>query len=1258
MRVEPIRPPLTGPIASVAFVGRKLELERLCAGMEEAFAGRGKLFTLVGDPGIGKTRTAEELAAYARVRSAPVLVGRCHESEGAPAYWPWVQIIRAYIEKQDAARVKSAMGLGASSIAQVVSEVREMFTDLPSLAPSTEAEQARFLLFDSITTFFKNAASAAPLVLILDDLHWADKSSLLLLQFLAREIASSRVLIVATYREVEVQRGHPLAEILPSLRRERVYERILLRGLGENDVRALLAALGGEEMPQAFSREIYRETEGNPFFVGEILRHLVEERILYREQGRWTSQHEPEEMGIPESVREVVGRRLNRLSERCHEVLAIGSVIGREFSSSALEGVSRLGTEELQDRLEEALAARVIVELPPSCGRYGFSHAVIRETLYAELQTSRRLELHRRVADVLEGAHADDADTLLAELSHHLFAAAAGGGDAAKAADYAERAGDRADRQVAHAEAVAHYERALQLFELGTVVGEDRRIRLLLSLGENGWKAGEFDKARAAFRTVARAAAARRDPDLLARAALGFGGPFSNFNIFALEEELIGLLRQALELFPEEDSSIRARLLARLAGALHHTESKPQLVSLAHQAIDMARRIADPTTLAYVLNHARYPLGHPANLGERMEMTGELLRLAEDTGDSAMVLNVRYYRVTDLIEGGDFAGADTELAVMARLAEQVRQPHPVWRFTTAQVTRATMEGRLEDAERFAARALELRGGSADQTAAGIYRSQMVVIRREQGRLAELAPAWKAAAERSPHFYIAQCLLAWIQAETGEHGEARKQLDRLVPESPTEWRHDLYSLGSLWMLTSVCAAVGDERRAAVLYAVALPYANHFAVAAGAGWFGGVSGILGILASIQGLYDDAARHFERALEMNRTKRLWLGWTEYDYAQMLLSRGDPADRDKALLLLSDALSTAGACGLKLLLERALALKMKAEGIADADVKTSIEAVTDSLEAKQPDLRSHAAPDGTVTLLFSDMEGFSTMTERLGDSEAHKVIQAHNRIVREQVNAYGGYEVEVQGDGFLLAFPGAGRALQCAIAIQRAFAAYADEHPEQPIRVRMGLHTGEPIKDADRFFGKTVILAARIAGQARGGEIFVSAVVEELAEASGMFAFDDGHEVRLKGLEGTHRIFGVCWDGSTKRRERAPHAAPRASGCVFSMEGDSWTIAYAGKSVRLRDMKGLHCIAHLLRHPGQELHVADLAIVSDASDASRKVGDTTERTRKAVTGRIRESLAKIQKEHPDLGLHFANAIRTGTFCSYNPEKPAIWQL
>jgi class 3 adenylate cyclase len=276
---------------------------------------------------------------------------------------------------------------------------------------------------------------------------------------------------------------------------------------------------------------------------------------------------------------------------------------------------------------------------------------------------------------------------------------------------------------------------------------------------------------------------------------------------------------------------------------------------------------------------------------------------------------------------------------------------------------------------------------------------------------------------------------------------------------------------------------------------------------------------------GRREEAARHFEDALAMNARMgtRQALARTQVEYADLLLARGGPGDRATALEMLRQALDTARDLGMKLVVERAIAAKLRAQGVASGSLDTSIDAVVSVVQQERPDLRGHVAPDGTITILFTDIEGLTAMTERLGDRRAQDILRAHNAIVRRTLAAHGGFEVKSLGDGFMLAFQSARRALRCAIAIQRAFATRSPQHPGEPIRVRIGLHTGEPIKEADDFFGGAVILAARIAAEAEGGQILVSSLLRELTESTGEFTFGGIRALELKGLPGARQVSAV---------------------------------------------------------------------------------------------------------------------------------------
>ena len=444
-------------LAGGVFVGRRREMGELKAALEDVLSGRGRLVTLVGEPGIGKTRTALELATYAGLRQTQVLWGRCYEGEGAPPYWPWVQAIRSYVRDVDAEQLKSDMGAGAADIAEVVSDVREQLPGLQT-PPQLEPEQARFRLFDSITAFLKSAGRRKPLVLVLHDLHWADHPSLLLLEFVARELASARVLVIGTYRDMELSRQHPLSHTLGELTRESLFQRVLLRGLDQEDVGRFVELASGVTPPTGLAAAVHRQTEGNPLFVTEVVRLLVQEGGLTQDSA---SERDSWSVRIPEGVRDVIGRRLDRLSERCNEILTIASVVGREFAIEQLSPlIEDISGDRLLEVMDEALSSRVIEELPQSVGRYQFTHALIQETLIGELPLTRRVRVHGRIAEALEELYGASAEAHSAELAYH-FAQAESLLGTEKLVKYSLLAGEKALASYAYEEALAIFQRGL-----------------------------------------------------------------------------------------------------------------------------------------------------------------------------------------------------------------------------------------------------------------------------------------------------------------------------------------------------------------------------------------------------------------------------------------------------------------------------------------------------------------------------------------------------------------------------------------------------------------------------------------------------------------------------------------------------------------------------------------------------------------------------------------------------------------------------
>lgn len=1111
-------------LGSGVFVGRSDETHELRSRLDEAVSGRGRLVMLAGESGIGKTRVATEVATYAGLRGAQVLWGRCYEGEGAPVYWPWVQVIRAYVHERDEDQLVSDMGVGAADIAQVVTEVRERLPGLPE-PQALEPEQARFRLFDSIATFLRNASRRQPLAIVLDDLHSADKPSLLLLQFVAREIRDTRILLLGTYRDTDLDRHDPLTEVLAALRREHAYERILLRGLGVDEVKSMLEEISQQDLStpdeMALVEAVHRETEGNPYFVEEVVRDLVESGALYQRGGRWVSDaRRIEELGIPEGVREVIDRRVAHLPEESSGLLSIASVIGREFRLETLARVAGLPSEAVIELLEEPVRTGIVELAPGEVGRYGFSHAIIRETLYGEITASRRLALHRRTAEVLEALYRDDADQHLGELAYH-FLEAAQAGDVDKAIDYARRAGARAAGLLAYEEAAGHYERALQVLE---VRGGDPEPRcdLMLALGDAQWRAGDITGAKHTFERAAEPARSLGDSERFACAALGHGAGLGGFGVTdRCDETLVDLLGEALEALPVGDSPLRARVLARLAVELYYTSAHEERAALSLEAVEMADRLGDPAVRLAALYSRHWSMLGPDGLDEQLTAANEILQLARETGDREMEFRSHHFRLNTMLQRGDGAAADSEIRACARIAKELRQPLYAWQTAVFQAMRALHAGRFEEGERLAQEAARLGRGQQEITLV-VYGAQTFIAQWGLGTLDDL----EASARRFAGGYPESAwpaALAFLYVELERFEDAKAAIELLARNDFAALRRDGNWLGALSCLAAAVTGARDAERAEVLYDLLAPYAERCpTLVAGVVSLPPNELALAMLAATAGRWETAEAHWERTLRSAETEMpQWIVLSRRQFARLLLERGEPGDRDRALRELGAALETARELKMGRMIEQLLALKLEAQGVGPIDAKTSLDAVAESVDLSRPDLRRVVAPDGTVTVMFSDIEDSTALTERLGDRDWFELLRAHNAVVRRHLAEYDGFEVKSQGDGFMLTFADARKAVRCAVAIQRSF----EEGDGERLRVRIGLHTGEAIKDRDDFFGRNVILAARIAGKARGGEILVSSVLRDLVADTDEFSFRDTREVRLKGLSGVHTVVPVGW-------------------------------------------------------------------------------------------------------------------------------------
>ena len=909
------------------FVGRAGELAALTADLDAAVGGRGGVVLVAGEPGIGKTRLAEELAARATVRGAVVLWGRCWEGAGAPSFWPWVQVVRGYVQVQagDPAALRHDLGAGAADIAQLVPAVHDCIPGLP-IPPPLDPEAARFRLFDSMAGFLRTAAAHRPLLLVLDDLHWADMPSLALLRFMSRELEGAGPLVVGSYRHTEVDQGHPLLAAVADLARGQ-HRWLLLGGLGQRDVASFVASVAGAEPSAKLVAEIYRKTDGNPFFVTEVVRLLASQgRLDPAARGGAVL-----EGGLPEGIRAVVAERLGRLSGDCRRILEVAAVVGRDFELRVLQPASGLDAKQLLVLLEEAEAARVVGAVPGGLGRWRFAHALVQEVLYEGLLAARRVRLHGLVADALEAIYAADPGPHLTELAHHLVEAAPGSQEmAAKAVQMATLAGRRALDVLAWEDAAELFERALAALELAEQPGPQQRCELLLAVGEARMAASDVPAARTAYLQAGELASRIGSPGALARAGLGLGLEFTSGIV---DPAQVGLLEQALAALGEADSPQRARVLAGLARALVSTPQVERRLALSEDAVQMARRLGDPATLAAVLfgRHLAVWGSERAEVaGERLAIATEVVGLAEQIGDRAMALRGRGLRRIDLLELGDLVGYDADLAAAERAAEELRQLRYRWQLPLAHATRALLVGQFAQAEELMEQGFAAGRRAGDQAVGNYYTGVIATLRFMQGRLGDLVELARDAAARFPAMVVFRAALAAALAEAGRADQARVEVERLAAGDLAAVPRDPAWSFSLATLALACYHLGEAETAVKLHERLEPYADRNIVTGrvGAICLGPAAYFLGLLDLTRGLPEQALRRFQHAatLAHRMQARPMVALSGEGQARALLALNRPGDRQQAAALLDEVTATAQALGICGLSERADALRTAA--------------------------------------------------------------------------------------------------------------------------------------------------------------------------------------------------------------------------------------------------------------------------------------------------------------------------------------------
>jgi DNA-binding SARP family transcriptional activator/tetratricopeptide (TPR) repeat protein len=910
---RPVAPPATGPVHQAArvsgsqtarlpvrlayarrrgpLVGRVAELAQLRAQWDAARShAEARVALLAGEPGIGKTRLAAELAASVQADGAAVLYGRAEEDALYP-YQPFVEALRESLE--DASRdvapeaAELALLLGPLDSARVA-QVPEVSSGV------SESGGGRLRLFDAVAEALTVVAGPRPLMVVLDDLHWADRPTMRLLAHVTARASGPPTLLLVTYRETEIGEGHPLTATLADLQRDTPVERLGLAGLAPDALADLVEQRLGHAPSSAVAQALREQTAGNPFFVEELLRALEQRELEALPYSR---------SRVPEGAAQAVAQRVGRLGSQAGALLTAGAMIGPEFDLEVAARVVGLPLDAALDSLDAAVRARIVGEVERAPGRYAFVHALARDALTGSLTAARRARLHGLIAEALADRAEADSEPHLKALAHHSLEAAPIG-DPHRAVEIAERVAARHAAVYAYEDAAALLEGALLVLERAG--GNPRReAGLRCQLGDALARAGASEAARAAFERAGELARSLGDGPLLARAALGAGG--IGVTIFEPDRSVIASLEEAVNMIGDADDGVSARLLARLAIELGYEDDSGRREAASVKAVERARRHQDPGALAAALGARHVVLWGPEHARSRVECATEMLAAAEQAGAHEHQLQARNWRALDLLELGEGEELRAEVGAFAELATRARLPTYSWHVPMWRATLALMEGRLEEGMEDAQRAREMgdRVGDANAEMCHIHHrlTRLLVDERYDEVFSELYAgdlAYATDKQSSPAGPAYRLTLTWLLAANGKTQDARERFDALAGNRFAAIPRDVNWLAAIYSAANAAVLLGDVARAAELGELLEPFSDRMLIGArGCSFNGSTARTLARLAALVGEHDRADEWF--ALAAERDERVgapvWLAHDLWRRGEHRLGLGDQAGADRLL-------------------------------------------------------------------------------------------------------------------------------------------------------------------------------------------------------------------------------------------------------------------------------------------------------------------------------------------------------------------------
>lgn len=900
---------VSGMVSHTAFgfFGRESELSTINDAAKAAESDRTpQLVTIAGEPGMGKTTLAAWAASGLHGQGATVVFGRCDEGLGA-SFRPWIEVVGHLVEHLPDDVIE----------AHVVERGDTLATWVPSLGvghqpkgsepkdSSSDAASDRFALFGAVTDLLERAASDRLVVVILDDVQWADAATLQLLRHVLTTGLDAPVLVLATYRDSDLARGDRLSTFLADTRREGNVTRIDLAGFGDADTLALMETAAGHELPEAgvaLAHALRRETKGNPFFTGEMLRHLaLTGAIAQSTEGRFELQQTVTEMGLPSSVRDVVARRVDRLGDDAVAVLSAAAVIGLNFDLDVLVELVDLDEDAVLDVLEAATIASLVEDVPEKVGGFNFRHGLVQQTLAQDLSAIRRQRMHRRIAEVLENRVGTSLASP-AELAVHYIAATRPA-DADQAVRYATAAGDAAMEALAAEDAANWFSQALDLHLARPNFDEGQRCDLLTKLG-----IAQRDAGISAFRETLLDAAARADDlgdsDRYIKIALAItlrGSPY-----FEADPERFAVSVRAAELVDDDDLKHRVPLLATLASETDLTKVDERR-ELAAQAIELARSSGNERLILLALVSTNSADAGPATHERWLTDTEWAMSAAASQGDRSIEFWTTMGRIRVLGEAGRTDECEAVIAHAAKLMGKTGTPDRVQMVQQWNVATMVQRAELDEAEQLATANFELASAAGLPAALTRYAAQLFLIREFQGRSDELVDLFVGATSQVPGLTAMKAATAYMLCHLGRLDDARDAFP-FTPESIENFPDDFTWTTGAQCLASCISDLGEAGLAEALYDKMLPYKHLFATS-----FITVSGSLqqglGQLAATMGRLDVAVDHLRSGVEANETARAvyWAAQTQLDLADALERRNQPGDAEEREQLTKEALKSA---------------------------------------------------------------------------------------------------------------------------------------------------------------------------------------------------------------------------------------------------------------------------------------------------------------------------------------------------------------